>query len=149
MNRTGTDIDEKETLIGDLPLNEKAAIMNTRGTICVKTTDSIMSHTWMKTILNVLLIVALAVFAARAQAQDEVPPPMPASQTFTDAQLQQLLGPVALYPDPLIAIILPAATLPSQIVMADRLSAPAAIRTRSISRAGTPMFRRWRVIRMF
>lgn len=79
-----------------------------------------MLHTWMKTIFNLLLIFALAVFAARARAQDEVPPPMPASQTFTDAQLQQLTGPIALYPDPLIAIMLPAATLPEQIVMADR-----------------------------
>jgi hypothetical protein len=35
-------------------------------------------------------------------------------------ELNQLLGPIALYPDPLIAEILPAATFPSQIVMADR-----------------------------
>ncbi len=93
--------------------------MNTRGRISVKT-SSTMLHIRMKTIFNLLLIFALAVFVARAQAQDDVPPPMPAEQTFTDAQLQQLLGPIALYPDPLIAIILPAATLPSQIVMADR-----------------------------
>jgi hypothetical protein len=31
-----------------------------------------------------------------------------------------MLGPIALYPDPLIAQILPAATLPSEIVLADR-----------------------------
>ena len=31
-----------------------------------------------------------------------------------------MLGPIALYPDPLIAEILPAATLPSEVVMADR-----------------------------
>jgi hypothetical protein len=72
----------------------------------------------MKTIFNLLLIFGLAVFTA--QAQDQVPPPMPAGPTFTDAQLQQLLGPIALYPDPLIAIMLPAATLPTEIVMADR-----------------------------
>lgn len=72
----------------------------------------------MKTIFNLLLILGLAVFAAGAQ--DEVPPPMPATQMFNDAQLQQLLGPIALYPDPLIAIMLPAATLPTEIVMADR-----------------------------
>jgi hypothetical protein len=35
-------------------------------------------------------------------------------------ELDQMLGPIALYPDPLIAQILPAATLPSQIVVADR-----------------------------
>lgn len=72
----------------------------------------------MKTIFNLILTCALAAFAARAQ--DEVPPPMPAAPMFTDAQLQQLMGPIALYPDPLIAIILPAATQPAQIVMADR-----------------------------
>lgn len=78
--------------------------------------------TRMKIIFNLLLIfgLAAATFAARVQAQDEVPPPMPAAQTFTDAQLQQLLGPIALYPDPLIAIMMPAATLPTEIVMADR-----------------------------
>lgn len=75
-------------------------------------------RTRMKTLFNLLLIFGLAVFIARAQ--DEVPPPMPAVPTFTDAQLQQLVGPIALYPDPLIAIILPAATLPTEIVMADR-----------------------------
>ena len=75
-------------------------------------------HTRMKTIFNLILIFGFAVFAVRAQ--DEVPPPMPAAQEFNDAQLQQLLGPIALYPDPLIAIMLPAAALPTEIVMADR-----------------------------
>jgi hypothetical protein len=40
--------------------------------------------------------------------------------TFTDSQLDQLLGPIALYPDPLIAVMLPAATFPSQITAADQ-----------------------------
>ncbi len=39
---------------------------------------------------------------------------------WTADQLDQMVGPVALYPDPLIGLILPAATVPSQIVMADR-----------------------------
>jgi hypothetical protein len=34
--------------------------------------------------------------------------------------LDQLVGPIALYPDPLIAEILPASTFPNEIVMADR-----------------------------
>jgi hypothetical protein len=34
--------------------------------------------------------------------------------------LDQLFGPIALYPDPLIAEILPASTFPTQIVLADR-----------------------------
>ena len=45
---------------------------------------------------------------------------MPAYQPLSYQQLDQLLGPIALYPDPLIAQILPAATLPTQIVLADR-----------------------------
>jgi hypothetical protein len=53
-------------------------------------------------------------------AQTAVPPPTPQYQPWTDTQLDQLLGPIALYPDPLIAEILPASTLPSQIVLADR-----------------------------
>jgi hypothetical protein len=45
---------------------------------------------------------------------------MPAYQPLPASQLDQLLGPIALYPDPLIAEMLPASTLPTQIVLADR-----------------------------
>src|ERR1022692_41522 len=58
--------------------------------------------------------------ASSVRAQAAVPPPMPAYQALATAQLDQLLGPIALYPDPLIAEILPASTLPTQIVLADR-----------------------------
>ena len=71
----------------------------------------------MKTIFNLLLIFGLAL---AVRAQDEVPPPMPEPQTLTDAQLDQLLGPIALYPDPLLSVLLPAATFPTEIVEADR-----------------------------
>ncbi len=40
--------------------------------------------------------------------------------TVSPATLDQLVGPIALYPDDLIAIILPAATYPVEIVQADR-----------------------------
>jgi hypothetical protein len=69
------------------------------------------------------IVVLLCVFAGAAlsvRAQTAVPPPMSAYQPLADAQLDQLLGPIALYPDPLIAQILPASTLPTQIVLADR-----------------------------
>jgi hypothetical protein len=55
-----------------------------------------------------------------AQAQTPVPPPAPEGQLHASADLDQMLGPIALYPDPLIAQLLPAATLPSEIVQADR-----------------------------
>ena len=67
--------------------------------------------------------VLLFLFTGMAQsvlAQTAAPPPMSAYQPLTAAQLDQLLGPIALYPDPLIAQILPASTLPMQIVLADR-----------------------------
>jgi hypothetical protein len=38
--------------------------------------------------------------------------------TYSPDQLDQLLGPIALYPDPLIALILPASTLPSDLTLA-------------------------------
>ncbi len=75
----------------------------------------------MKSLLKI--VVLLCVFAGAAlsvRAQTAVPPPTPAYQPLSYQQLDQLLGPIALYPDPLIAQILPASTLPTQIVLADR-----------------------------
>ncbi|MFG1402635.1 DUF3300 domain-containing protein [Xanthobacter sediminis] len=42
----------------------------------------------------------------------------PAADLYTLAELEYLLAPVALYPDPLLAILLPAAAFPDQIVEA-------------------------------
>ena len=75
----------------------------------------------MKLLYNIA--VSLCVFIGTAmplRAQMAVPPPLPAYQPLSDEQLDQLLGPIALYPDPLIAQILPASSLPTQIVLADR-----------------------------
>lgn len=70
------------------------------------------------------LVSAAVIFCGPAalpvSAQLAVPPPMPAYQPLSDQQLDQLLAPIALYPDPLLAQILPASTLPTQIVLADR-----------------------------
>jgi hypothetical protein len=69
------------------------------------------------------IVVLLCVFTGTAislQAQMAAPPPAPAYQPLADDQLDQLLGPIALYPDPLIAQILPASTFPTEIVLADR-----------------------------
>lgn len=69
-------------------------------------------------LLGILTVFAGAFLPSLAQ----VPvPAAPANYQFMAAdQLDKLLGPIALYPDPLIAQILPAATLPTQIVLADR-----------------------------
>ena len=58
--------------------------------------------------------------AANAPAQTAVPPPPAGAPLRSAAELDQLLAPIALYPDPLIAQMLPAATRPSEIVLADR-----------------------------
>ena len=75
----------------------------------------------MKSLCKIaVLLCVLAGVAMSLRAQMAVPPPMPAYQLLSSDQLDQLLGPIALYPDPLIAEILPASTLPTQIVLADR-----------------------------
>ena len=53
---------------------------------------------------------------APAQGQSQAPPYAPQSAE----QLQQLVAPIALYPDSLVAQILAAATFPEQVVEADR-----------------------------
>src|ERR1035437_1236710 len=75
----------------------------------------------MKLFLKIAIL--LCVFTGTVmsmRAQMAVPPPIPANQPISEAQLDQLLGPIALYPDPLIAQILPASTVPMQIVLAGR-----------------------------
>jgi hypothetical protein len=79
------------------------------------------------------LSLALAAFALPAvnRAQTGTPAQPPATTTtgnptapqLEPAQLETLLGPVALYPDALIALILPATTAPSDIVLAARFLA--------------------------
>src|SRR5580693_751475 len=53
--------------------------------------------------------------AAQSEAQ-----PTDASATQSPEQLQQLVAPIALYPDSLVAQILAASTFPEQVVDADR-----------------------------
>jgi hypothetical protein len=60
----------------------------------------------MKIYFSILFSLCLATFL-QAQAPDYAP-----------EDLDQLLAPIALYPDPLIALILPASTVPSDVVAA-------------------------------
>ena len=69
----------------------------------------------MKKLLT-LLGLAFALVAS-LPAQETPPPQTPAR---TPDQLDQLLGPIALYPDALIALILPASTASADIVLASR-----------------------------
>jgi Protein of unknown function (DUF3300) len=50
-----------------------------------------------------------------AQYTENPPPPPPPSQPSPSTALDNLMAPIALYPDPLIAIILPASTVPGDI----------------------------------
>jgi hypothetical protein len=67
-------------------------------------------------ILRVLIWLLIAATA--------VPPPVFTQeervQTFSEAELDQILAPIALYPDSLLAQVFIAATYPLEVVMADR-----------------------------
>ena len=72
---------------------------------------------------NLLLIAGLTLFIGSGVigcAQIPAPPPSPDVPMRSAADLDQMLGPIALYPDPLLSEVLAAATLPSELVLADR-----------------------------
>jgi hypothetical protein len=70
----------------------------------------------MKPILLLLLLLAGSTPLA---LQAQTPPPAPVAQPASPAALDSWLGPIALYPDPLLAQVLDAATQPSDVVLAD------------------------------
>jgi hypothetical protein len=69
----------------------------------------------MKTSRSVFLVILILFACGRTAAADPV-----ARVLLTPAQIEQLVSPIALYPDPLVGLILPAATRPSDIVLAAR-----------------------------
>lgn len=68
----------------------------------------------MSRIARTLLLAALVLFTAQAGAQER--------PAFSQAELDQMLAPVALYPDPLLSQMLMAATYPLEVVEAARWS---------------------------
>ena len=75
----------------------------------------------MKWWTSALLVLGMASCShASAQAQTPVAVPGEAVVRQTPEQLQQLVAPIALYPDELVAQILAASTYPTEIVEADR-----------------------------
>ncbi len=66
--------------------------------------------------LLVLLFSALLAFQPAAYSQDNAGP------AFTQQELDQMLAPIALYPDPLLSQILMASTYPLEVVEAARWS---------------------------
>lgn len=70
----------------------------------------------MKIHLFVPALLLFSLFPGRTAAVDQFPEREP----LTPGQIEELVSPIALYPDPLVALILPAATFPSDIVLAAR-----------------------------
>jgi len=66
-------------------------------------------------VLASLLLLAASNPAGCAQDAPQLPPP---SQTLTSDQLDDLVAPIALYPDPLLSQVLVAATYPLEVVQA-------------------------------
>ena len=58
----------------------------------------------------------------QGQQQQQPQPPQPQQQPLTQQQIQQLVAPIALYPDPLLAQVLTASTYPLEVTMAARWS---------------------------
>src|SRR6476661_3651301 len=54
------------------------------------------------------------------QQQPQQPQPQPQQQLLTQQQIQQLVAPIALYPDALLAQVLTASTYPLEVTMAAR-----------------------------
>ncbi len=79
-----------------------------------------MNTSTARSILAALLLTVLPIAAANAQT----PAPPPASdqsqQLLKAAELDQLVAPIALYPDALLAEVLMASTYPLEVVQADR-----------------------------
>jgi len=69
-------------------------------------------------VISLVLTTAPAGFASQTDGAPAPAPIQPAQQT--PDQLQQLVAPIALYPDALVAQILAASTYPTEIVEADR-----------------------------
>ena len=66
--------------------------------------------------MQLLLALALATPAASRAAQGV--PANAAAERWTDQELDNLLAPIALYPDPILAQVLVAATYPDQVLAA-------------------------------
>src|SRR5947199_904119 len=77
--------------------------------------------TYVLTQVLVLLLSVSLVFAQEAVSMPQQDAPTP-SRTFTQQELDQMLAPIALYPDSLLTQILMASTYPLEVVEAARWS---------------------------
>ena len=76
--------------------------------------------------IGACLLAALLACASDGNAKETASSAGPSSAapaklpSAPDASVDELVAPVALYPDPLLAIVLPASTYPLDVVQADR-----------------------------
>src|SRR2546426_1136131 len=77
--------------------------------------------TYVLTQVLVLMLSVSLVFAQEAVSMPQQDAPTP-SRTFTQQELDQMLAPIALYPDSLLTQILMASTYPLEVVEAARWS---------------------------
>jgi hypothetical protein len=73
----------------------------------------------MKTTLLILFLIGAQAQITPAPSANPSPPPSAPAQKSA-AEIEKLVAPIALYPDPLIATILPASVYPLEIVQAAR-----------------------------
>src|SRR6188768_767461 len=79
----------------------------------------------LSSVITLVICLALSmpvpsqVPASGATTSPSAAAPSP-SKSFSQQELDQLLAPIALYPDPLVAQVLMASTYPLEIAMADR-----------------------------
>jgi hypothetical protein len=76
----------------------------------------------MLTIVMALALAPVTFGTAWAQDAEGVPAEEQQQPLLTGAQLDQLVAPIALYPDPLLAQVLMASTYPLEVVQADRFA---------------------------
>ena len=71
--------------------------------------------TWMAALTTCVALIAAPLAGAQAPAATAT-----AAEPRSPQEIEKLVAPIALYPDDLVAIILPASTNPLQLVQADR-----------------------------
>ena len=76
-------------------------------------------HRLVLRVLSLFFVVVLTPMAVLAQNKP-LPPAAPKEQLFKSQELDDLVAPIALYPDNLLSSILMASTYPLDVVMADR-----------------------------
>jgi hypothetical protein len=77
-------------------------------------------NTSTRSIIAALVLIGLQVIGVHAQTPAAPAAPDQSQQLLKPEQLDQLVAPIALYPDALLAEVLMASTYPLEVVQADR-----------------------------